>query len=207
MAEEGAKSGGALRGVVLWLVVLALFGAVLWLASERNERHWRVAITAVTDDKTHDHELRIERGRFFPLGTAPSADKVYAKIDVPPGEKAPSEIEFDDQNALDRWLFDVLISWAKSVAKKGDTHSAASLADRASHLPGLTGEQNAELTSLRTELAWDEAETDVGQALQMLDAAVRDLQSVAAGKGPRALDAQKESERLRGIRQSLKPAK
>ena len=199
MAEEGAKSGGGLQRAVLWLVILALLGTVWWLASERNERHYRLV--------AENGQLVVERGRFFPLGTAVSGDKTYASLAIPPGEKVVAEMEFDDQNALDRWLFDVLVSWAKEAEKKGDTHSAAGLVDRASALPGLTGMQNAQLVSMRADLSWDEAGSDVAQAIQMLDAAVRNLNSVAAGKGPRAIDAAKESERLRALEQSLKPAK
>ena len=198
MAEEARKTGGGLQRAVLWFVIAALLGTVWWLASERNERHFRVV--------SENAQLVIERGRFFPTGTVPSGDKIYGPIPLPAGEKAPGEMEFDDQNALDRWLFDTLSSWAREAAKKGDTHTAAALVERASALPGLTGAQNGQLASLKADLAWDEATTDVQQAGQMLDAAVRNLQSVVAGKGPRALDAAKESERLRGIAQSLKPA-
>ena len=197
MAEEARKTGGGLQRAVLWLVIAALLGTVWWLASERNEQHFRVA--------SANGQMVVERGRFFPTGSAPATDKIYAPIALPAGEKPPGEMEFDDQNALDRWLFDTLSAWAREAAKKGDTHTAAALVDRASALPGLTGAQNGALTALKADLAWDEAATDVQQAAQMLDAAVRNLQSVVAGKGPRALDAAKESDRLRGIAQSLKP--
>jgi hypothetical protein len=197
--EERKRGGGGLSRAVLWLVIAALLATVWWLASDRNERHYRVA--------TENGQLVIERGRFFPMGTAPSTDKTYAPVAVPAGEKAPGEMEFDDQNALDRWLFDLWTSWARDLQKKGDTHGAAALVDRASALPGLTGAQNGQLAALRSDLAWDEAEADVSQAAQLLDAAVRNLQSVVAGKGARAVDAAKESDRLRGIAQSLKPAK
>jgi len=200
MADETPKKGGGgLQRAVLWLVIAALLGTVWWLASERNERHFRVV--------AENSQLVIERGRFFPTGSTASTDKIYAPIPLPTGEKAPGEMEFDDQNAVDRWLFDTLSAWARETAKKGDTHTAAALVDRASALPGLTGAQNGQLAQLKADLAWDDASTDVQQAAQLLDAAVRNLQSVVAGKGPRALDAAKESERLRGISQSLKPPK
>ncbi|MGH2904911.1 MAG: hypothetical protein ACRDK7_15215, partial [Solirubrobacteraceae bacterium] len=91
MADPAPKSGGGgLRAVVLWLVIAALLAAVWWLASERNERHFRVS--------AENGQVLIERGRFFPIGTAASSDKIYAPIAVPAGEKAPVEMEFDDQN-------------------------------------------------------------------------------------------------------------
>src|SRR4051794_32509266 len=113
MAEEGARKGGAMQRVVLWLVILALFGVVLWLASERNGRRCRVA--------GGGGEPQVERGLFFPTGSAPANDKIYGSIATPAGEHPPAEMEFDDQNSLDRWLFDVLTAWAKASAKKGDT--------------------------------------------------------------------------------------
>lgn len=197
--EERKRGGGALSRAVLWLVIAALLATVWWLASDRNERHYRAVV--------ENGQLVVERGRFFPTGTAPSTDKTYAPLVVPTGEKSPGEMEFDDQNALDRWLFDLWTSWARDLQKKGDTHGAAALVDRASALPGLTGAQNGQLAALRSDLSWDEAEADVNQAVQLLDAAVRNLQSVVAGKGARAVEAAKESDRLRGIAQSLKPAK
>ncbi len=185
--------------MVLWLLVAALLAAVWWLASERNERHYRVS--------AENGNLVIERGRFFPTGTGPAPEKMYAPFPVPAGEKAPGEMEFDDQNSLDRFLFDTLAAWAKSAAKKSDTHTAAALVQRASELPGLTGTQMTELSTLRADLSWDDALSQEQQAAQLLDAAVRNLQAVEAGKGPRALDAAKEAERLKGIAQSLRPQK
>ena len=201
MADEAApkRGGGGVRAVVLWLVIAALLATVWWLASERNERHYRVT--------GENGNLVVERGRFFPTGSGPAPEKMYAPIAVPAGEKAPGEMEFDDQNSLDRYLFDMLAAWAKGAAKKADTHTAAGLVDRASQLPGLTGAQMTELSSLRADLAWDDALSEEQQAAQLLDAAVHNLQSVEAGKGPRALDAAKEAERLKGIAQSLRPQK
>jgi hypothetical protein len=198
MAEEAApkRGGGATRAVVLWLVIAALFATVWWLASERNERHYRAT--------GENGNLVIERGHFFPTGSGPAPEKMYAPIPVPPGEKAPGEMEFDDQNSLDRYLFDTLAAWAKAAAKKADTHTAAALVDRASQLPGLTGSQMTELSALKADLAWDDAASQEQQAVQLLDAAVRNLQQVEAGKGPRALDAAKEAERVKGIAQQLR---
>ena len=197
MAEEAKRSGGgAMQRLVLWVVIAALLATVWWLASERNERHF-----AVTSE---NGQLIVEQGRFFPTGTTAAPQKIYAPIAVPAGEKAPGEMEFDDQNALDRWLFDNLAAWTKEAAKKGDTHTAAALVDRMSALPGLTGAQNGQLMSLKADLAWDDAEASVQQAAGLLDAAVRNLQTVAAGKGPRAIDAAKESDRLKGIAQTLR---
>ncbi len=197
MADEAPKrGGGGLQRLVLWLVIAALLATVWYLASERNERHFRVV--------AENGQLVIERGRFFPMGTAASADKIYAPVSLVAGDKPPPEQEFDDQNGLDRHLFGLLQEWAKAAAKKGDTHAAAALVERAGQLPGLTGAQVAELVAMKAGLAWDDAGTGVQQAAAQLDAAVQNFLVVAAGKGPHALVAQQEADRLRVVVQELR---
>jgi len=186
-----------MRAVVLWLVVAALFAAVWWLASERNERHYQVA--------AQNGQLVVERGRFFPTGTValPESDKLYAPIKLPEGAKPPPEVEFDDQNALDRWLFDMLAGWAKDAAKKNDTKTAAALVDRVSQLPGLSGSQMAQLSSLRADLAWDDAQADLASAGQLLGSARRKLLLVKQNNGLRAADATQLEPKLEGLQRTL----
>ena len=199
MAEQAApRRGSALQRLVLWLIILALLVAVGWLASERNQHHFRVAAQGSL--------LVVERGRFFPIGTmaVPATDKSYAPIPVPQGEKPPAETEFDDQNALDRWLFDLLSSWAKTAGKKGDGRTAAALVDRASALPGLTGAQVADLGVLRADLAWDDAQTDINTAAQLVESARRKLEAVKQGNGTHAPDASALSGKLEGVQNALR---
>lgn len=172
-----------MRAVILWVLVAALFAAVWWLASERNERHYHVVPQGT--------QLVIERGRFFPTGTAAisEGDKLYAPLKLPDGEKPPAEIELDDQNSLDRWLFDVIAAWARNAAKKNDTKTAAALVERASQLPGLSGAQMAQLSSLRADLAWDDAQSDLSSASSLLGSAGRKLELVKQNNGAHAADA------------------
>jgi hypothetical protein len=182
MAEAAAKSsGGGLSRLVLWLLIAVLLAAVWYLASERNQRHFHVV--------AQNGSVVVERGRFFPTGTAASEEKAYAPIPLPAGEKAPGEMEFDDQNALDRYLFDLLSTWAQGLAKKNDTHAAAALVERAGQLPGLTGAQVQKLNALNSDLAWDDAQTDLGSVAKLLDGARRKLAAVQAGKGSHAVEA------------------
>jgi hypothetical protein len=199
MSEQAApRRGSALQRLVLWLIILALLGAVGWLASERNEHHFR----AVAQGSL----LIIERGRFFPVGMTAVAptDKAYGPIPIPAGQKPPPETEFDDQNALDRWLFDLLGNWAKDAGKKGDGRAAAALVDRASALPGLTGAQVAELGVLRADLAWDDAQTDIATAAQLIEGARRKLEAVKQGNGTHAPDASALSGKLEGVQNALR---
>lgn len=199
MADEAParRGGGALQRLVLWLLVLVLLAAVWWLASERNQRHYRVT--------AQQGVLLVERGRFFPIGTVTlsDGDKVYGPVPVPQGEKAPAEMEFDDQNSLDRWLFDLLSGWAKGAGKRGDTKSAGQLVDRASRLPGLSGEQVAQLSSLRADLAWDDAQTDLASAAQLLDGARRKLELVRQNNGAHSADAAQMQNRVGDLQKVL----
>jgi hypothetical protein len=197
MADE-PRSPGGLRAVVLWLVIAALLATVWWLASERNERRYHVSPQGT--------QLLVERGRFFPTGTAsiPESDKLYGPIAIPKDQKPPAEMDFEEQNSLDRWLFDVLNGWAKDAAKKNDTKTAAVLAERAAQLPGLTGAQVGELTALQADLAWDQAQADQDQAAQLLDDAARKLGLVQQKNGAHALEAGQRIPQLQEAAKNLR---
>jgi len=195
---ERPRGGGGFARLVLWLVIAMLLATVWWLASERNEHHYRVT--------AQGGQLVIEKGRFFPMGTAAAGDKTYGALPLPPGVKPPGEMEFDDQNSLDRWLFDTLSAWAKDTGKKGDTRTAAALVDRASAFPGLTGAQIADLSSMKADLAWDDAQTDIANATQSIEAARRKLEAVRQGNGAHAHEATALSGKLESVQGTLKDA-
>lgn len=210
MAAEAAaakKSSGGWSRLVLWLVVLALLGVVWWLASERNERRFRLTSQA--------GKLLIERGRFFPNGTsAIAADdavwgRLYGPVTLPAAVKPPGDLEFEDQNALDRTLLELLTGGAREAAKKGDTASmelAAQLVGRANLLPGLTAAQLAQVAALRGDLAWDEARADLAQAQGFVQSARRKLELVRQGNAARAGDAAVLQGRLLGLEAELRGA-
>jgi hypothetical protein len=199
MAEATTtRRGGGFQRFVLWLVIIGLLGAVFWLASERNEHRFHIT--------SQGNALVIERGRFFPTGSAPvpPTDKVYGPLPVPPGEKVPADVEFDSQNSLDRWMFDLLSAWARNAGKRSDNKSAAALVDRASALPGLTGAQVAELSALRADLSWDDAQGDLANAAGLVEAARRKLEAVRQGNGAHAADAAALSGKLEGVQRTLR---
>jgi len=202
MAEEAAtRRGGGFQRFVLWLVIIGLLGVVFWLASERNEHRFRTT--------TQGSALVIERGRFFPTGSSavPLTDKIYGPLPVPAGEKPPADLEFDSQNDLDRWLFDLLSNWARNAGKRGDDRAAGGLVDRASALPGLTGAQVAELNSLRADLAWNDAQGDIANASALIEGARRKLEAVRQGNGTHAADAATLSGKLEGVQHTLRDLK
>lgn len=178
MAEPAQSSSGS---KLVWLLVLALLGAVWWLASERNARKFTYEVKG--------GELLVSKGRYFPtgfssIGAADAQGKVYAGIAPPPGTKAVAETEFDDQVALDRALFDLITGWAKASAQKKDAlaqQKAEELVTRVSQLTGLTPAQLSDLQGLRAELGWWSAGRDLEAAVKQLAIARRKLEEVRRG--------------------------
>ena len=190
-AAAQTKRSGGLSRLVLWLIVLVLLGAVWWLASERNQRRFRL--------EADNGQLVVSHGRFFPFGASEihaddsALGKVYGPLPIPPGGKLPAgELEYDDQTGLDRALFDLLAPWAKMLQQKGDALSvdqAAALADRASALPGLTAAQHTQLGALRGDLAFNSARGDLKSAAQLVQSARRKLAAARDSSGDHALEA------------------
>src|SRR5262249_34462893 len=92
----------------------------------------------------------------------------------------------------------------RNAGKKGDDRTAGSLVDRASALPGLTGAQIAELASLRADLAWNDAQSDLNTAAGLIDSARRKLEAVRQGNGAHAADASTPSGKLEGVQRTLR---
>lgn len=184
--KPARSSGGGFQRLVLWLLIFCLLGVVWWLASERNERHFRLA--------ADNGSLVVERGRFFPMGTSRIAaddakyGKAYGPMQLPPGAKV-GDVEYDDQGALDRALFDQLLPWARDAAKKNDVPGAQALLDRASLLPGLSAQQQAQLAGLRGDLAYSEARSQLSEAAKLVLSARRKLELVRDAAGDHALEA------------------
>ena len=79
---DGRRRGAGFKGMLAWVVILALAGLAAWLASERNARSWYL----VPDDG----RLVVMRGLMLPAGRAaytpsdPSLAQAYAPL-VPVG--------------------------------------------------------------------------------------------------------------------------
>ena len=178
MAESAQSSSGS---KLVWLLVLALLGAVWWLASERNARKFTYEVKG--------GELLVSKGRYFPtgfssIGAADAQGKVYAGIAPPAGTKAVAETEFDDQVSLDRALYDLITGWTRAAALKKDAaaqQQAEELVTRLSALTGLTPAQLGDLQGLRAELGWWSAGRDLEAAVKQLAIARRKLEEVRRG--------------------------
>jgi len=207
MAERvEQKSGGGLKRLGTWLVVLGLLGAVVWLASDRNQRRYSWTVDS--------GKLVISKGRFFPTGQGviasddPRYGSIYGPIPLPQGAKV-QEQEFDDQTALDRALVDLLLPLAKADLQKGDEASIAeanAFADRAAALPGLTADQHRALASVRGDLSFVSAKGELIQAAKLVLSARRKLEAVREGGGEHALEAGPVVRELAGIQEALEQA-
>jgi hypothetical protein len=178
MAEAAQPGGGS---KLVWVLVVALLGAVWWLASERNARKFTYEVRG--------GELVVSKGRYFPTGTGALGPgdplgKVYAGIAPPAGTKPILETEFDDQVSLDRALYDLITGWARGVAQKKDAagqQQAEELVTRLTGLSGLTPAQLTDLQALRAELGWWSAGRDLEGAVKQLAIARRKLEEVRRG--------------------------
>ena len=207
MAERAEQSGGGgLKRLGTWLVVLLLLGAVLWLASDRNQRRYSWTVDS--------GKLVISKGRFFPTGQGviaaddPQYGRVYGPIALPQAAKVADQ-EFDDQTALDRALVDLIVPMAKADVQKGDEAAIAeanALSDRAAALPGLTADQHRALASVRGDLSYVSARSELTQAAKLVLSARRKLDGVREGGGEHALEAASVVRELAGIQEALEQA-
>jgi hypothetical protein len=207
MAQEpDRRTGGGLKRFAVTILVLGLLGAVLWLASERNQRHYSWTV--------ENGKLVISKGRFFPTGQSsiasddPQSGSVYGPIPLPQGAKVTDQ-EFDDQTALDRALFDLVLPWAKADVQKGDEASMAeanALADRIGAIPGLTPDQFRALAAVRGELSFASARGELAQAAKLVLSARRKLEVVNQSGSDRALEAGPIVRELAGVQEALEQA-
>ena len=186
MADAAQPGGGS---KLVWILVVGLLGAVWWLASERNARKFSYEVRG--------GELIVAKGRYFPTSTAAigpgdALGKVYAGIAPPAGTKPILETEFDDQQALDRALYDLVTGWARGAAQKKDSagqQQAEELVARLSALSGLTPAQLGDLQGLHAELGWWSAGRDLDAAVKQLAVARRKLEEVRRGDADHAAQA------------------
>lgn len=185
-----AGAGAAARGLLRWVIVLGLLGALLWLVSERNARTWLLA--------PDDGRLVVKRGLFLPIGTAeykppdPAAAKVYAPLVPPPGKALPPSREFLEQTELDRALYDLLAAWAREDIASGDParlERGLGYLERAMDLPAISALQRDNLAALRAESGYFEARRLIERARAELGEAAQKLRLTAGSRSPRALDA------------------
>lgn len=153
-SERGPFARAVIK-LMVTLIVLGLATLVVYLVSDLNRRHYRLA--------AHAGNLVVERGRFFPVGfelylpDTPLLREAYAPIPVPPDEVLAPTGTFEDRGDVDRALFGLISGWARGRLEADDSVTsdlAATYVKRLEVLPGLSEDQRAELRGMRAELAY-----------------------------------------------------
>lgn len=178
LSQRGAGSAG--RGFTIFLtvvIILALFGVVLYLLSDINSRRYRLA--------EHHGNLVVQKGSYLPTGFAvfvPEAEalkKAYEPLELPEGVHFNRSEEFDDRADLDRALFMVLASWARrglGSEKPEALKKASEYVERCQMLPGLSEQQRIELNTLRADLAYRRGGQMVRSTVELLAEALGEYQ-------------------------------
>lgn len=190
MADEQQRRGGG-SGFLAWLLILALLAVVVWLASERNARTWTLA--------PDEGRLVVLKGYLLPAGrqtfktSDPALAQAYAPIVLPPGKAPPAEQSFDDRGALDQALYDLLAGWAREDIGSGDPgrlERGLGYVERAEHLGGVSQVQRQDLTALRGESGYFEAQRLLERAADELRDAAGKLGEAGRSRSSHAMDAQ-----------------
>ncbi|BDG09289.1 hypothetical protein [Anaeromyxobacter paludicola] len=186
--EKKPATGGKLT--LAGLVIVALAGVVLWLASERNARTWFLT--------PESGALVVKKGMFLPVGrqafksSDPGLVAAYAPIPIPAGAEVKDEQAFDDRAQLDEAIFALLAKWATADIATGRPEGlerAAAGVARAEKLPSMSSAQRDELRALRAEVGFFEAKQLLDKAAESLRAAREKLRTTADSSSPRAADA------------------
>jgi hypothetical protein len=194
------RHGGGGRAVIAWLAILGLAAVVVWLFSERNARTWYL----VPDDG----RLVVMRGILAPVGrqTFKTADPVlaqaYEPIVAPPGKPLPEARGFDERSALDQGLYDLVSGWARDEIASGDParlERGLGYLTRAERLAGLSPAQREDLSALRAESGFFEAQRLLERAVGELRDAAEKLRHTGGSRSAHANDA-------RALLQDLEPA-
>ncbi|WP_242341175.1 MULTISPECIES: hypothetical protein [unclassified Anaeromyxobacter] len=193
MADDTTRTprrGGGARAAVAWVAIVGLLALVLWLVSERNARTWYL----VPDEG----RLVVMRGILAPLGrqtfkTAdPSQAQAYEPIVAPPGKPLPAERAFEERSLLDQGIYDLLSGWAREEIASGDAarlERGLGYLSRAERLAGLSPTQREDLSALRAESGFYEAQRLLDRAVGELRDATEKLRHTGASRSARANDA------------------
>lgn len=185
--EEPTGTGSAmalLKKLLVALVLLALMAVAGYLQIERNHRTYFT--------QTKGGALVISKGNYFLWGSRPYVPEdppqaeAYTPIALPAGVGPVASARFYEREALDRYLFDLLASWADPRIRTDDPAQMKEgflYVERASRLSGLSGTQAKKLRELRAEVAYFEAREGIEQAAALLGEAREKLKLASEGSG------------------------
>jgi hypothetical protein len=167
---------------LIFIIVLALAGAVVWLLSRLNARTFAVEVV--------DNQLVVMKGLPFPIGMEryrpPDALQKEAYAPIPlEGTSVGRLVEerFSDREELDRALFDVVARIASTRIASDDPltlQRGLNFLRRAQKLSGLSEEQRATLKGMETDVAFYLARAKLDDARRSIAEAMAQLK-IAAG--------------------------
>lgn len=185
-APEGPGFRARMTRLVIGGVVLGLAAATLYLLAERNSRFYYLS--------QEEDRLVVYRGAWLPSGKRPylpddpHTAQIYAPVELPPGAAAPGEQRFEERQDLDRALFEILADLARERIRSEEEEvmqEGFALVERASRLPGITGEQAKALRSMRAELSFFEGRGHLERALVELRQAREKLEHATEASSSR----------------------
>lgn len=172
--------------LVIGTIVLGLAAATLYLLAERNSRFYYLS--------QEGDRLVVYRGAWLPSGKRPFTPddphtaRIYAPISLPEGAAPIAERRFGERQDLDRALFDILAELAKERIRsdeEGIMQEGFALVERASWLPGITGDQAKSLRTMRAELSFFEGRSHLEKALVELRQAREKLEHATEASSTR----------------------
>ena len=177
----GQRAKTALVRLIVVVLLLALAGAVVVLLSRLNARTYSI--------EQRGQELVVLKGRNLPFGAAPYLPSdprlVDAYAPIPFEGVAPDSlvgVTFEDREALDRALFEVLIDRAELRITSEDTREqeeALQAMRRAEKLNGITEEQQLSLRRVQAEAAFYQARYRLDEARRLTAEAMVQLRLAA----------------------------
>lgn len=184
------RRGIGFKGILAWIVIVVLLGAVAFLASERNARRYHLVPS--------DGRLVVMRGLMLPAGRTaftvadPSLAQAYAPLVPPPGKPLPQERTFEERGLLDQAIYELVSGWAREEIASGEParlERGLGYLARAEKLPGLSSAQREDLAELRVESGYHEAKRLLSGAVEELREAADRLRRAAQSRSPHAADA------------------
>ena len=184
----GSRAGRTLKRFVIFVVVLGLSGAVVFLLSQLNARTFTVEMK--------DGKLVVMKGRMMPTGSEPyqpgdpALADAYAPLDLA-GSSASGLVErrFIERDELDRALFQVIETLAKPRVTSDDPkllEAGLYYLRRAEKLTGLTEEQKLSVKSLQAEVAYYQARSKLEDAQRLIGESLTQLRLAATAQNRNA---------------------
>ena len=173
-----AQRGGGLLWVAVTLVVVAL-AAVFWYLSGRQHERYFLGVDA-------DRTVRVNRGLFFPFGSADwRPNRAYAPFELPIGIE-PARVGEMSVVELDQTLFALLIAVAERElydVRVGQPDLAEDMLLRARKLNTITRVEDKHLLRMHGDVAFRRGLAEIHGIQTRFDEAINQFEMAAMSGG------------------------